>query len=377
SDTVARLGGDEFALILTGLKSSLQVAPVAEKIVAELSRPITYGTLTIHTSASLGITLCPTDSDQPEQLLKNADIALYEAKARGRNTFAFFINEMKYRVERRAQLEHDLRRALTGDEFELHYQPILGLQERQVVGIEALLRWRHPGRGLVPPRDFLKVAEETGLIVPIGFAMLGRAGQLLRRLDQQAHLPPLRLALNLAGAQLRAPGFLGTFDALLAEAGAAPERVEVEITEGVMLGRGHERVAAVLDGLRARGVTLALDDFGTGQAALTHLKRVKVDRLKIDRSFVRDIGTDPEDAAIVRAVTNLGHSLALEVIAEGVETEDQLAFLKLQGCDFGQGYLFGRPMTDHELVPFLRGLEIPDRAPFMARAGAARPGPTP
>ncbi|HEX6143955.1 MAG TPA: EAL domain-containing protein [Geminicoccaceae bacterium] len=357
TDTVARVGGDEFALILTGLKSPHQVVPVAEKIVEAIGRPVDHGDHAVHTSASIGITLFPSDDEEPEQLLKNADIALYQAKAQGRNTFTFFISEMKVRVERRAQLESDLRRALSADEFELHFQPQVRLADRATVGIEALLRWRHPRHGLITPSAFLAVAEETNLIVPIGFAMLERAARALRSLDE-AGLPPLRLALNLAGAQLRSPGFIETFETALGEAGVAPDRLEVEITEGIMLGRGHEKIATVLDELRRLGVSIAVDDFGTGQASLTHLKRVKVDRLKIDRSFVRDIGIDPDDAAIVRAVTNLGHSLALEVIAEGVEHEDQLTFLKLQGCDLAQGYLFSRPIPPEEIVDHLRASEV-------------------
>ncbi len=348
TDTAARVGGDEFAIILTGINAPDQVGVVAGKIIQAVGRPVTYDKQEMHVGASIGITLYPTDAEYPGQLLANADLALYRAKSSGRNRFAYFVADMTAQLERRARVEKDLRRALGSDEFEIHYQPQLRLSDGAPIAVEALLRWRHPDLGLLGPGSFLPVAEETGLILPLGLLVLDRA---LRQMAcwQDRGIAPLRLAINVASPELRADGFLDELDRALAEHGVEPGRLELEMTENAMVGRGEGRIAEITQGLRQRGISVTLGDFGTGYASLTHLKQIKVDRLKIDRSFVCGIATDPEDAAIVRAVIGLGISLGLEVVAEGVETERQLDFLRQHGCHLAQGCHFARPGPAAEL----------------------------
>jgi len=352
TDTVARLGGDEFALVLTDLEGAPAVDRVAQKIVHELARPVAFGEQTLHTTASIGITLYPTDGVEPNLLLKNADIALHQAKAAGRNAYRYFLPAMKEQVERRNQLEAALREALARDQFVLLFQPQVRLDDDRLCGFEALLRWRHPSFGVIGPGAFLAVADDAGLSVPIGELVLRRAcAQGRAWLD--AGLDPGRIGVNLGMAQFRARGLAATIERILEETGLPAERLELEITESVLMEQHKDAVFETLARLHQRGVTFALDDFGTGYASLSHLKQFPVDRLKIDRSFVRDIGADPDDAAIARAVINLGHSLDLEVVAEGVETEGQRAFLRLNGCDVGQGYLFARPLWPRAAQGFM------------------------
>ncbi len=348
TDTAARVGGDEFAIILTGVNAPDQVGAVASKILQAVSRPVPYQKQELHIGASIGITLYPTDAEYPGQLLANADLALYRAKSSGRNTFAYFVADMTVQMERRAKLERDLRRALGADEFEIHYQPQVRLSDGTTCTVEALLRWRHPDLGLLGPGSFLQVAEETGLILPLGLVVLHRALQQMARWQDRG-IAPARLAINVASPELRADAFLDELDRALVEHGIAPDRLELEMTESSMVGRSEDRIADLVRSLRQRRISVALDDFGTGYASLTHLKRIKIDRLKIDRSFVCGIGIDPEDAAIVRAVIGLGTSLGLEVVAEGVETERQLDFLRQHGCHLAQGYYFARPAPAAEI----------------------------
>jgi diguanylate cyclase (GGDEF)-like protein/PAS domain S-box-containing protein len=344
TDTVARIGGDEFAIILTGLEQPIDAGHVAQRIIARLLEPVSCQGHEVHTGTSIGITIFPDDDTDADQLLRNADIALYRAKANGRNTYSFFVEAMKRQIERRKELEAELRRAIAGHEFSLHYQPQLRLADRKVVGMEALLRWHHPTRGLLLPCEFLSVAEDAGLIVPIGLEVLSQAcAQARAWLD--AGLEFGRVAINLAPAQFKARNLAYAVNDALQAAGLGPEHIGLEVTEGAFLGRGTERVAQTLARLHDMNVLIALDDFGTGYASLAHLKRFPIDRLKIDGSLVRDIGIDPGNTAIVRTVISLGHSLGLEVVAEGVETEAQCAFLREHGCDGAQGYLFGRPIA--------------------------------
>jgi diguanylate cyclase (GGDEF)-like protein len=352
TDTVARIGGDEFAIILTGLERPIDAGHVAQRIIARLLEPISCQGHEVHTGTSIGITIFPDDDTDPDQLLRNADIALYRAKANGRNTYSFFVEAMKRQVERRKELEAELRRAIAGHEFTLHYQPQIRLADRKVVGMEALMRWRHPTRGLVLPSEFLAVAEDAGLIVPIGLEILGQAcAQARVWLD--AGLDFGRVAVNLAPAQFKARNLAYTIDDALQSARVESRYIALEVTESAFLGRGSERVAQTLSRLHEMNVQIALDDFGTGYASLAHLKRFPIDRLKIDSSLVRDIGIDAENTAIVRTVISLGHSLGLEVVAEGVETEEQCGFLLEHGCDGAQGYLFGRPIAAAEAWHFL------------------------
>jgi diguanylate cyclase (GGDEF)-like protein/PAS domain S-box-containing protein len=368
SDTVARLGGDEFAIVLTQLECSTGAGRVARQVVDEMARPVEFQGQTIYSGTSVGVTVYPTDGVDPDVLLKNADIALYQAKENGRNAYSFFVPEMKLQVERRRSIEAELRAALARDEFTVHFQPQVRLADRTLCGFEALLRWRHPERGLVGPAEFIAVAEETGLTVPLGELALWRACRLARDwLD--AGLDPGRIALNLSIAQFRRGGLASTVAEVLRDTGLPPAHLELEITEGVLMDRHKDNVLEILAQLHRLGVSLALDDFGTGYASLSHLKQLHVDRLKIDQSFVRDIGTDPDDAAIARAVINLGHSLELEVVAEGVETEEQLGFLKVNGCDFAQGYYFSPPLAPTEAVAYLAAAER--RRKILRRMDAA------
>jgi diguanylate cyclase (GGDEF)-like protein/PAS domain S-box-containing protein len=342
SDTVARLGGDEFAIILVGLDRASRAGGVAQKIIAAVAEPIRHGEHEIHARTSVGITIFPSDDVEPQPLLKNADIALYRAKAEGRGTYCFFQSSMKTQIERRRLLEDELRQAVANDRLELVYQPIVRLAGGGVEGFEALLRWRR-GRELRSIAEVLPIAEETGLIVPIGeFVVRRAAAHLGAWLD--AGFAPGRIALNLAAAQFERGDLTAAIKAIFDDSGLGCHHLGVEVTERVLLGHKAERVSRSLAQLHRLGVTVALDDFGTGYASLTHLKQFPVDQLKIDQTFVQGIGVDPDDAAIVRAVINLGHSLGKEIVAEGIETEAQLDFLRLHGCDLGQGYLFARPL---------------------------------
>ncbi len=363
TDTVARLGGDEFAIILAGLAKPAQAGLVAEKIIAAMAAPTRHGAHEIHARTSVGITIFPSDDVEPQPLLKNADIALYRAKAEGRGTCCFFQSSMKTQVERRRALEGELRQAIANDRLELVYQPIVRLADGGREGFEALLRWRR-SRELHSIAEVLPIAEQTGLIVPIGEFVVRRAAAHLRAwLD--AGFAPGRIALNLAAAQFERGDLAPTIKAIFDDDGLGFDHLAVEVTERVLLGRKAERVSQSLADLHRLGVRVSLDDFGTGYASLTHLKQFPVDHLKIDQTFVQGIGVDPDDAAIVRAVINLGHSLGKGIVAEGIETEQQLAFLRLHGCDLGQGYLFARPLLA-SAVP--RWLSRPTRRPADALA---------
>ena len=317
SDTVARLGGDEFALILCGLESDGQAAVVAQKIIAAIAQPITCGGQEIRAATSIGIAIFPDDADEPRPLLKNADIALYHAKAEERGGHCFFQSSMRAQVEHRRASERNLREALAQDRLELVYQPIVALNDGTLVGFEALLRWRRDGE-LHSIGEVLTLAEETGLIVPIGDFVVRRAAADLRGW-RDFGLDPGRVALNLAAAQFERGDLADTIDAIFAHSELGFEHLAVEVAERVLLGRKSERVSLALADLHRRGATVTIDDFGTGYASLNHLKQFPVDHLKIDRSFVAGIDEDPDDAAIVRAVINLGHSLGKSVIAVGIE----------------------------------------------------------
>ncbi|HXH02675.1 MAG TPA: EAL domain-containing protein [Candidatus Competibacteraceae bacterium] len=342
SDTVARLGGDEFAIILVGLRHPQDASRVAMSIIEAIAEPVPFQGKVIQTSTSIGITLCPQDGDDFQQLLVNADLALYQAKARGRGLYDFFAKALRAQVEARQAIEQELRRALAQGEFVLHYQPQINLNSGALVGLEALLRWQHPQRGLLLPAEFLPVAEDSGLIVAIGQQVLYQACMQIQAW-REAGLAPPRVAINLATAQFKQGDLTQEIRQALVEAGLDPCCLEMEITEGTILEQGSADIQHTLEQIQRMGVSIALDDFGTGYASLTHLKRFPVDRLKIDRSFIQHLGQDTDDDAIVRAVIQLGHSLGLEVVAEGIETEEQWRYLRLLGCDTGQGCLFGRP----------------------------------
>lgn len=342
ADTVARLGGDEFAIIQAGFARPENVAILASRLIASLSRPFNIDGHEILISASAGITLFPADADNPDQLLVNADIAMYRAKAEGRNCYRFFIAGMDDAIRARKKLEHDLRRGLEEGWFEIHYQPQVVAESGAVIGAESLLRMRHPERGLLLPQDFISLAEDTGLIVPIGTWTLRTACAQAAR--WHADGKPMRIAVNLSPIQFRQAGLVTTVRSALQEVKLAPNYLELEITESMLM---HDTASALdlLQQLRQLGVRIAMDDFGTGYSSLSYLKRFALDKLKIDREFIRDIGTDNDDDAIIMAIIAMAHSLGLSVTAEGVETSHQLDFLRQKNCNLGQGYLFSKPLS--------------------------------
>jgi len=351
SDTVARIGGDEFVVVVPDLNEQQDAGNVAQKVLEALSRPFRIFGHEVHITPSVGICAYPRDGEDVETLMRNADTAMYHAKGMGRNNYQFFTVEMNAAAQHRLALENDLRRALERSELTLHYQPQLDLQTGDIIGFEALARWRHPERGMVPPSQFIPVAEETGLIDRLGDWVLEQAcAQAVEW--QAAGFPHLQVAVNLSAHQFRREEAAESVARVLAQTGLPPARLELEITESVLIQHA-EQVLAKFKVLNDMDVQLSLDDFGTGYSSLSYLKRFPIDKLKIDQSFVRDISTDPDDAAIVTAIIAMAHSLGLEVIAEGVETKEQLAFLKLLGCDKAQGYYFSKPLPAEEFLALL------------------------
>ncbi|MBI3896675.1 MAG: EAL domain-containing protein [Gammaproteobacteria bacterium] len=350
-DTVGRTSGDEFTLILADMAQVDDAARLAHKILTSLRRPFELLGQEIYVSASLGLTLYPHDSQDVEELLRNADVAMYRAKEIGRNTYQFYAAEMTAHAQDRLSLENALRRALDRGEFTLHYQPIVELNGGNVIGAEALLRWRHPERGMVPPLQFIPLAEETGLIVPIGEWVLRTACAQCKEWDSNG-LGALTLAVNISPRQFQRPDFASTVAKVLRETGLPPERLELELTESVLM-HNPETTIANMKRLSDIGVQLSIDDFGTGYSSLSYLKRFPIDRLKIDRSFVKGIPADGDDAAIATAIIAMAHKLQLNVIAEGVETADQLAYLRSHECDVMQGYYFSPPIPNDEYVKLL------------------------
>lgn len=337
-DTVSRLGGDEFVVLLADIGGVDQAAHVADTIMQSVARPVqaTVGALTL--SVSIGIAICPSDGDDPKTLLRHADVAMYHAKEAGRSAFQFFSQEMNSRVLERVQMEQRLRRALDNGEFELEYQPEIDIGSGRTVGFEALIRWRDPERGLLMPSAFISAAEESGLIVPIGKWVLGEACQQARRWRDAGF--PVVVAVNLSNVQFIHDDLLRYVDEALAASGLAPEFLDLEITEKTIMG-GDAATLALVNTLRARGVQLTIDDFGTGFSSLSSLRRFPLSKLKIDRSFIEDIAGEPNAAAMIPAIIALARSLKLKVIAEGVETAEQLRFLQQHGCDEYQGFYAG------------------------------------
>ncbi|MBZ0092066.1 MAG: EAL domain-containing protein [Sulfuricellaceae bacterium] len=351
-NSLARLGGDEFALIVKEFTQVEDLARVAEKLTEALKQPFVLDGREIFMTASIGLGLFPDDSDSAEGLIGNADIALYRAKEEGRDTFQFFTPDMTHRALERLTMENSLRRALENGEFQLHYQPQAAFGAEGIMAVEALLRWNHPESGMISPARFIPIAEETGMIVPIGEWVLRTACTDLQRWRQEG-LPPFKMAVNLSARQFRQSSLLALIRQVLEETGLPAEWLELELTESILMHNPDE-AAATLQKLKTMGISLSIDDFGTGYSSLSYLKRFPIHKLKIDKSFVRDIISDPNDAAIAQAVINLGHSLNLTVIAEGVETGEALRFLQDQGCDELQGYYFSRPLPADRLVEFIR-----------------------
>ncbi|WP_367847140.1 putative bifunctional diguanylate cyclase/phosphodiesterase [Rhodoferax sp. WC2427] len=359
-DTVARLGGDEFLVVLENLDSSAAAAAadvraVGEKIVTALNQPYQLGDFDFNSTASVGVALYSGLSLSMDELLKQADLAMYQAKAAGRNGLRFFDPAMQAVVNARAALESDLRLAISQRQFDLYYQPQVDGQGR-ITGAEALLRWPHPVRGMVSPASFIPLAEETGHILPLGHWVLETACKQLVQWSQQPQMEPLVLAVNVSARQFREPTFVGGVLALLAATGANPKRLKLELTESMLIDNLEEMVGKMA-ALQAQGIGLSLDDFGTGYSSLSYLKRLPLDQLKIDQSFVRDVLNDPSDAAIARTVVALAQNLGLGVMAEGVETLAQKEFLAQCGCHAYQGFLFSRALPAAQFVEFVQRSE--------------------
>jgi diguanylate cyclase (GGDEF)-like protein len=352
SDILARLGGDEFVVIVEDVSQPDTIAVLANKLLAAVDQPLPVRGQEFVLTASIGVSIYPGDGTDAATLLKNADTAMYRAKELGRNMVQFYSPQMGSANLHRLTLETQLKRAAAEtNQFLLHYQPRVALDDGRIVGVECLVRWMHPEQGLVPPAQFIPLAEELGLIQSIGAWVLREAARQAAQW-QRAGLPPVRVAINISAQQLYAPAFLDELRQVLSERGLDPGTVELEITESVMMQR-TQQVSELLHAIRTFGVHLSVDDFGTGYSSLTYLKRLPIHSLKIDRSFVSDVPNDPDDSTIVRAVIALAHSLRMHVVAEGVESRAQLEFLRGEGCDEVQGYLVSRPITADAITELL------------------------
>jgi diguanylate cyclase (GGDEF)-like protein len=348
TDTVVRLGGDEFAIIQATLAQPDAATALARRLIAELAEPYVIEGHQVVVGASVGIALAPRDGSSADLLLKSADLALYRAKADGRGTWRFFEPEMDARMQARRQLELDLRQALAAGEFHLLYQPLINLVSGRITGFEALLRWHHPERGLVAPADFVPLAEETGLILPLGEWVLREACR-----EAVGWPAEVSVAVNVSAVQFGSPRLVDTVAEALAASGLPGERLEIEVTESIML-QDTAQTMAVLHRLRAFGIRISMDDFGTGYSSLSYLRSFPFDKIKIDQSFVRDLEKRGDARAIVRAISGLGGSLGMRTSAEGVETPEQFEQLRADGCTEGQGYLFGRPVPGKAARALLR-----------------------
>jgi diguanylate cyclase (GGDEF)-like protein len=350
-DTLSRVGGDEFVVLIENYENSIDISACAQRLVEQLGLPYVLGNKDCHVTPSIGISIFPSDGSDSQALLKAADVAMYRAKETGRNNYQYYLPSMNVHTLERLELESDLRRALERGEFLLHYQPKVEIRSGLITGVEALLRWKHPLRGLVPPLDFIPLAEETGLIVPIGEWVLATACAQNQAWQGRA-LPRLSIAVNLSARQFADSALLAKLTRIIQTSGLDPALLELEITESVVMSDGESAVG-VLDKLKSIGVQIAMDDFGTGYSSLAYLKRFPIDTLKVDRSFIRDIPGNSGDMKITRAIIAMAHGLRLKVVAEGVETADQLQFLQSQSCDAVQGYFLYPPLEEDEVAEVL------------------------
>jgi diguanylate cyclase len=351
-DTVARTGGDEFLLLITDIRASTDAGVIASKILAQLDRSVLIGGAEVHSSASIGISVYPADGRDADSLVAHADEAMYFAKQHGRNAFQFFSPGMSVFSRERLDLERDLRRAMPMKQLEVHYQPKMDVATGRMNSVEALLRWRHPTRGLVAPMDFIPLAEETGLMFAIGEWVLREACRQARQwqLDGQ---PFLRIAVNISPIHFRQPRFLDVVRSALTDHDLEPRFLEIELTETTVMDHAETSVH-ILEELSRMGVIVSIDDFGTGYSSMSYLRRFPVDKLKIDRSFINDLTTNPDAASIVKAIISLAHSLRLKVVAEGVETAEQLQELSALGCDQFQGYYRSAAVLPAEIEKFVQ-----------------------
>lgn len=354
TDTVARLGGDEFAILLDDLASNEEAVRAAERIQAELARPLYLNGQEVFTTASIGVTLCSAHYDEPEKILRDADTAMYHAKEKGKARYELFDAAMHANVVAKLQLENDLRRAVENQEFCVYYQPIMALADGRVTGFEALVRWRHPERGVVGPAEFIGLAEETGLINDIGLWVLRESCRQSHEWHQQnLSLWPLTVSVNLSGKQFAHADLIGHVEKVLCETGIESSMLKLELTESAVM-ENAEAAARMLARLRELGIQLSIDDFGTGYSSLSYLHRFPIDTLKIDRSFVNQIGHVDEKVEIVKTVVTLATNLGMAVVAEGVETNEQLAQLKQLKCEYAQGYLFSKPLAPESVPAFVQ-----------------------
>jgi diguanylate cyclase (GGDEF)-like protein/PAS domain S-box-containing protein len=352
SDTVGRLGGDEFVVILTDFKDTTEIIQVVEKLLFMLAYPMELGGRTVHSGASIGIAVFPQDGGDPMSLMRNADTAMYQAKAAGRGTFRFFDPSMNERAVRRMELEASLRRALENEEFELFYQPKVRIEDGKLCGAEALIRWRQFDGSLVSPAEFIPLAEETGLIVPIGYWVAEEACRQLQAW-QDAGLALSRIAINISPFHFQDEELPVRLESIISRTSLSGDALEIEITETAVMG-DPQKATHMLERIRALGIEVSVDDFGTGYSSLAYLKRFPISAVKIDRAFVAELGTNPEDAAIIKTIVALAKTLKLEIIAEGVETSGQLVFLGEAGCEVVQGFLFSRPLPAHQFLAWAR-----------------------
>ena len=351
SDTLARLGGDEFIVLLPSLSDSTDAATVAQKILRAVSIPFSVGHQEWYATVSIGISLSPDDGSDAETLIKNADAAMYRAKDRGRDGYEMYTPELHARALRRVTLENELRMAMSRGEFVMHYQPLLDFTTGAIRGAEALIRWQHPSRGLLLPAEFIPVAEETGLIVPIGQWAIRHACQAAKNW-QTATGRKLRMSVNLAARQFQHVDLIDQIRDILNETGLDASLLDIEITESSAMIQ-TDQTTAILEQLKELGVSVSIDDFGTGHSSLGTLKRFPIDTLKIDRTFVQDITTDRRDSALVQAIVALGEALAVKVVAEGVETEEQRTLLKTHGCDGFQGFVFSKAIPSEDFLQMI------------------------
>lgn len=351
-DTVARMGGDEFVVVLDGMAETDDILTVAQKMLHSLSQSYEVEGHNIRATPSIGISVYPEDGTDGESLIMNADSAMYHTKENGRNDFKFFVSDMKTKVAEKLFIESDLRKALEHGQFVLHYQPQVDIKTGHIIGAEALIRWNHPVAGLISPAKFISIAEESGLIIPLGEWILNEACRQ-NLAWQKTGLPPISIAVNLSAVQFRQQNLCQLISKVLSDTGLDPHYLELELTEGLVMSNTNSAIAT-LNCFKEMGVHISIDDFGTGYSSLSYLKHFPIDYLKIDQSFVRDITTNPDDAAITTAIINMAQGLNLKTIAEGVETADQLAFLRLHSCDVVQGYYFSKPVPATEFADILR-----------------------
>lgn len=353
TDTVSRIGGDEFTILLNNITNHSDISHVAQKILTALQQPTIVGDQEIANTVSIGITLAPKDSGDINTLMKNADLAMYKAKDAGKNTYRFFSEEMNLIATEHVELENELNRALENNQFMLMYQPKMCLSDKKVIGLEALIRWIHPTKGFIPPDKFIPVAEETGSILSIGKWVLEQSCQTMRTLiDEQLLEEDCKIAVNLSAKQFNDPTLLTSIMQILAQTELPHECLELEITESTLMDNVDQAIA-IMQALKEGGISIAIDDFGTGYSSLNYIKKFPIDILKVDRSFVMDIPRDRNDEAITAAVIAMSQKLNLKVVAEGVETEEQMNFLINNNCDYGQGYFFSRPLSLEQLKLFL------------------------